>query len=98
MKYQYVVATEGGTINAADWCEALALNPAAGLTALTVGMPKFPVDGQTFSLNSTQAVTTLTLQVQTGSGQTLLGAATAVTAGLHKEWVYVAPLATWSPA
>lgn len=98
LKYQYNIPLAADTFNTADWCEVLSLNPAGTIATLTVGMPKRPVDGQVFMLCSTQIVTTLTLQVQSGSNHTLLAAAAALAIGVGFRWVFNAPLSTWMPA
>lgn len=95
--YQYFTPATGNTVSPADWCEACCLNPAAGLSTLTLNMPKQPRDGQPFTLNSTQAVTTFTQQVTSGTNQTLLGGLSAIVAGVQNRWVFNASINTWMP-
>ena len=98
MKYQTSAPTAGATVTPADWCEVYSLNPAGLLATLTVQFPKQPVDGQLFFVCSTQVVTALTLQVQSGSNQTVLAAATALAIGVGFRYVFNAPLSVWMPA
>lgn len=96
--YQQFAPSTSGTITPADWCEACSLNPAGTLLALTVNMPKQPRDGQPFALNSTQIITTLTLQVNAATAQTLLAIPTALAIGVGFHWVFNSATNTWMPA
>lgn len=95
LNYQSFIPSAGDTVSPADWCEVCSLNPAGTLLTLTINMPKYPKDKQPFTINSTKAVTTLTLQVTSGTGQTLLAALTALVIGVAARYVYDAPNITW---
>lgn len=67
---QRVVPTTGQTITPANAMGdiILVLEPAGTLATLTVNTPSTPVDGQRFSVMSTQIITALTLAVGTVIG------------------------------
>jgi hypothetical protein len=104
--YTKLVPTTGNTITvggavgcspvsatAGNCVSVLQLRPAAGLAALTILTPLFPVDGQVMQIFSTAAVTTLTMTAQ--SGQTLNNPLTALTANQGGAWIYSASTTTW---
>ena len=69
------------------------MTPAGTLATLTVKMPANPVDGQEVWISSTQVVTTLTHQGN--SGQTLNGALATVAVNGNGGWVYKLSSTTW---
>lgn len=95
---QSFAPSTGNTISPSDWCEACSLNPAATLATLTINMPKQPVDGQPFRLNTSQIITALTLQVTSGTNQTLLAVPASLAIGVSNGWVFKAAANTWFPS
>lgn len=93
--YAYTQPTNGETIVVAGATAALVLDPAGSLATLTVDLPQATQDGQCFKLSTTQTITALTAQGATGSGQTVLGGATTLTANGGIAWLYRAANATW---
>lgn len=69
------------------------LNPAGTLSTGTVTFEANPSDAQRECTVSTQTQTAITFTANTG--QTVVGAPTALTAGAVACFTYVAPLATW---
>lgn len=85
----------GTTVAAGTGVAKLMLNPAGTIATLTVTLPAAAniVDGQTFSIYSSQTVTALT--VTPGSGTTLTPTITTVTAAAPIKLVYVAATKAW---
>jgi len=69
------------------------LAPAGTLATGTVTMPASPADGMQVKICSTQIITALTLAGNTG--QTVLNALTAFTAGSSAEYLYRSSNNTW---
>lgn len=88
-KTQYVQPATGATVTADPNTQVLQIDPATGLLALTINMPANPVEGQDFSLSSSQAITTLGL---VGS---VVGAVTALLLGGYARYNYCATAAKW---
>jgi hypothetical protein len=88
---QRVVPLTTDTVTATTGIDGLVLLlvPAATIAALTVVFPTNPVDGQQFTLRSTQIVTVLTV---TG---TVSGSLTALTAAYYRLFLWDATGATW---
>jgi hypothetical protein len=84
----------GATLNFANQQSYLILNPAGGLSTLTVGLAANPPDGQRACIFSTQTVTTLTLQAQTTS-QTINNGVTSLTANTGACYTYSSSNTTW---
>ncbi|HXP29700.1 MAG TPA: hypothetical protein VN832_01330 [Stellaceae bacterium] len=94
LPYQYAQPTSGGSITINNGVELLIIDPAGTLAALTVIMPAAPLDGQRVALQSSQTITTLTQNPNTG--QTIKGAATTLAAnGPAQSWIYRAANSTW---
>lgn len=89
---QYATPTTGSTVNANAGVEALMLNPAGTLATLTVALPVSPVDGQSFSISTTQIITALTI---TG---TIVGTLTTLSLGGYAWFLYSATAAKWMRA
>jgi hypothetical protein len=87
---QYAAPTTGTTVTAGN-VEALIINPAGTLAALTVALPANPIDGQAFSMTTSQILTALTI---TG---TIVGTLTTLALGGAARWVYSATAAKWFP-
>jgi lysophospholipase L1-like esterase len=89
---QYVVAAAAGTTFVRGGQESvLILNPAGTIATHTVVMPPLPQNGDTVTITSSQAVTTLTLT----SGKTVNGAATALTANVPVKYQFNATADRW---
>lgn len=84
---QYATPTTGQTV-VSNGSGTLAVNPAGTLVALTITVPASPYDGQTFTLVSTQAITTLTM-----NGGTLAAGLTTMGANGGARWVWSATAA-----
>lgn len=86
---QYATPTTGQTV-VANGSGALVVAPAGTLLALTVTVPSSPVDGQTFSIFSTQIITTLTM-----NGGTIASGLTTIGVNGAAHWKYSATAGTW---
>lgn len=89
VRTQYVAPTAGATVNANAGTEVLFLDPAGTLATLTVALPLNPVEGQDFTVSSSQIVTALTF---TG---TIVGTLTTLALGGFARFVYSATAAKW---
>jgi hypothetical protein len=86
--------TTGFSITVPDDMDLLVLNPAGSLLAGTVTLPANPEDLDAVEITSTQTITTLTVNANTG--QTISGGgalSVSMTTGL--SWRYIASLAKW---
>ncbi len=81
--------TSGSTV-ATSIRPQLILTPAGTLATLTVTFPSSPTDAQTFSIASTQTITSLTL-----GGGTILGTLTTLPANGFASWMYVQSITSW---
>lgn len=86
---QYSVPTTGQTV-VSNGSGVLFLNPAGLLVSLTVTVPSAPVDGQSFEVASSQAITTLTM-----NGGTIKGALTTFVLNGWARWRYSSSAAAW---
>ena len=68
-------------------------SPAGTLLTGTIVMPAAPVDGMTVSLSTTQAITTLTLNANTG--QSISNAVTTFAVGGTAAYLYRAANTMW---
>lgn len=91
--YAYQVPTSGFSITIPNGVSALILSPAATLAAGIIKMPAVPLDGQIIKLSSTQTITTLTLQANTG--QLIKSTITTLTANTPVGFIYNLALSTW---
>jgi len=73
--------------------EAVIIDPAGTIAALTLVMPETPYDGQELTLTFDAVVTALTMTP--GTGQTLKGALTAGAVAGFATWRYRATGTTW---
>jgi hypothetical protein len=90
-KVQLVVPTSGNTVVATGGIDGLVLQlaPAGTLATLAVAWPTSAVDGQSFTLKSSQAVTALTV---IGS---VAGAPSALTAGYSRTFLWNNTASAW---
>lgn len=86
LPYQYAQPTTGTTVTATKTTGTLLLDPAGTLAALTVTMPANPIDGQKFSLTSSQTITALT--VNTSDSSTISNSPTALTISTTASYGY----------
>lgn len=93
--YDYQVLTTGFTYTFAAGTQVLVINPAGTLATGTITMPAAPVDGMTITFSSSQQITALTLNGNTG--QSINGAVTFLPAKTAVAYVYRATGATWWP-
>lgn len=92
-QYDYQVPTTGFSYTFGSGTTVLVMNPAGTLATGTITMPATPADGMTISISSTQAITALT--VNGNSGQSIVGAPTTLTAGAAATFVYNLSNTTW---
>lgn len=94
--YLNPTVTTGFSVTAPNDTGVLVIQAAATLATGTIVMPAAPTHEQTLSLSSTQIVTTLTLTP--GTGQTIVGAITALSANAASaRWIFNSPNLTWYP-
>jgi hypothetical protein len=91
--YTFNVPVTGFALTFANNQDWFVLNPAGTLAAGTITFAPNPSDAQRECVVSSQAVSTATFTAN--SGQTVVGAPTALAAGTSVCFVYVAPVATW---
>ena len=93
--YDYQVLTTGFTYTFAAGTQVLVINPAGTLATGTITMPAAPSDGMTITVESTQEVTALTLNGNTG--QTVTGKPVQLIPNQPLSWVYRSTGTTWYP-
>jgi hypothetical protein len=94
--YTYNVPVTGFALTFANNQDWYILNPAGTLATGAITFAPNPSDAQRECVASTQIVTTATFTANTG--QTVVGAPTALAVGTAVCFTYVAPLATWFKA
>jgi len=92
-QYDYQAPTTGFSYTFAAGTTVLILQPAGTLATGTVTMPAAPADGMTISFSSTQEITALTVNANTG--QSIVGAPTTILAGGAATFVYRLSNTTW---
>ena len=88
LNLQYVTPTTGTSVTILPATDALLLDPAGTLLALTVVLPT-GIDGKKVKIGSSQAITTLTM---TG---TIVGTLTTMSLGGFAEFIYSASASKW---
>lgn len=88
-----VVPTTGFTNTIADTTSYYVIEPAGTLATGTLTMPASPVNEQVVTIASTQIITALTHNPNTG--QTLKGALTTIAANGNASWIYRTANTTW---
>ena len=91
--YDYQVLTTGFSYTFAAGVQLLLAVPAGTLATGTVTMPASPVDGMNITITSTQQITALTVNANTG--QSIVGGATTLAAGGSQTFVYRLSNTTW---
>jgi hypothetical protein len=95
-QYDYQVPTTGFTYTFAAGTTVLVMNPAGTLATGTITMPAAPADGMTITFSSTQIITALTLNGNTG--QTVVSGTTKLAANQSATYVYRLSNTTWYPS
>jgi hypothetical protein len=93
--YDYQVLTTGFSYTFAAGTQTLVMNPAGTLATGTITMPASPADGMTITFSSSQQITALTLNGNTG--QSINNAVTLLPAKTAVSYVYRATGTTWWP-
>jgi hypothetical protein len=93
--YDYQVLTTGFTYTFAAGTQVLVAVPAATLATGTITMPASPADGMVITIQSSQQITALTLNGNTG--QTVVGTAVQIVPNQPLSWVYRLTNTTWYP-
>lgn len=93
--YDYQVLTTGFSYTFAAGTQTLLIKPAATLATGTITMPASPVDGMTITVESTQQVTAVTVQGNTG--QSIIGAPVQLIPNQPLSFVYRLTDTTWYP-
>ena len=88
-----VVPTTGFNNTIANTTTTYIVEPAGTLATGTIKMPASPVDEQIVRIASTQTITALTHNPNTG--QTLKGALTTITINGNASWIYKTSTTTW---
>lgn len=79
ISYTYQTPTTGFSFQIPNGVDAVVLNPSGTLATGTLILPKSASDGQVLSLITTQTITSLTLAVALGSGQSIINSITTLT-------------------
>lgn len=89
---QDVVPNTGDTITVAPnkGNHSVLIKPTGSLLALTITFPSNPLDGDCFTISSTQAVTTLTL-----NGGTIIAALSSFVIGSFATYTYSGAASKW---
>ena len=90
---QYVTPATGATVTATQHVSNLICNPSGSLVNLTINFPAHPRDGDVFSIEISQIVTSTVLA--TTDGSTIKGTMVTSSANSHAGWVYNVTSTTW---
>jgi len=93
--YDYQVLTTGFSYTFATGTTTLIAQPAGTLATGTITMPAFPADGMVVTFMTTQQVTAVTVQGNTG--QSLVGGASQLIANQPLSYIYRLSNTTWYP-
>ena len=94
-QYDYQAPTTGFSYTFAAGVNVLVMNPAGTLATGTITMPASPADGMTITFSSTQTITALTVNANTG--QSIVSAPTVLPARQAGGYVYRLSNTTWYP-
>lgn len=83
---QYEAPLTGATLTAGVGCEAMIVDQAGTIAALTLNLPASPKNGQTFEVSFDEVVTALTMAAPASA--TIKDPLTAATAGGFAKWRY----------
>lgn len=93
LNYSYQIPVNSFSITVPNWANELALNPAGTLASGTITMPQAPTDGEVLTIASTQTITSLTHNANTG--QTIVGALTTLPANTSATWTFNSGTGAW---
>ena len=93
--YDYQVLTTGFSYTFAAGTQVLVAVPAGTLATGTITMPSAPADGMVITIQSSQQITALTLNGNTG--QSIVGTAVQISPNAPLSWVYRLANTTWYP-
>lgn len=93
--YDYQTPITGFTYTFPTGTQTLLMVPSGTLATGTITMPASPSDGMVVTFSSSQQITALT--VQGNSGQSIVSAATSLQAGFAASYVYRLSNTTWYP-
>ena len=91
--YDYQVLTTGFTYTFVAGTQVLVIVPAGTLATGTITMPPAPADGMTIRFSSSQIITALTVNANTG--QNIVSAVTTLAAGGGAVYIYRLLNTTW---
>jgi len=94
-QYDYQTPTTGFSYTFAAGTTVLVMNPAGTLATGTITMPASPADGMTITFESTQQITALTVQGNTG--QSLVNGTLTLRPNQPVAYVYRLSNTTWYP-
>jgi hypothetical protein len=94
-QYDYQTPTTGFSYTFAAGTTTLVMNPAGTLATGTITMPAAPADGMSITFSSSQQITALTLNGNTG--QTVNGGVTFLAAKTAVSYVYRLASTSWWP-
>jgi hypothetical protein len=94
-QYDYQAPTTGFSYTFAAGTTVLVMNPAGTLATGTITMPAAPADGMNITFSSTQTITALTVNANTG--QTIVSAPTVLPANQTGAYIYRLSNTTWYP-
>jgi len=94
-QYDYQAPSTGFSYTFAAGVNVLVMNPAGTLATGTITMPASPADGMTITFSSTQTITALTVNANTG--QSITGQPSSFGAGSSATFVYRLSNTTWYP-
>ena len=91
--FNYQTPTTGFSITIGNNISTVILDPAGTLATGTITMPAAPVNGQKVTVSSSQIITALTVNGNTG--QTITNAPTSAAAGIGFTYIYRVTNTTW---
>ena len=89
---EYFAPMDEDTVAARDASPGVIVNPARAIGALTIVLPGTPVNGQRFSVHSTQDIAALTLTATFAPGN---APGAGMTAGTALKWTYSDDIGGW---
>jgi hypothetical protein len=91
--YDYQTPTTGFSYTFAAGTQVLIMNPAVTLATGTITMPASPSDGMTICFSSSQIITALTVNANTG--QSIVSPVTSLILGGGAVYIYRLANTTW---
>lgn len=91
--YDFQVLTTGFSYTFASGITTLIAAPAGTLATGTITMPGSPADGMVVTITTTQEITALTVNANTG--QSIVNAVTTLAAGGGAKYIYRLANTTW---